>query len=125
MMRKAFIGLGWLFVAAVAVQFFLAGLGVLGGEGIEAHRQWGFTAMHLLPVLMLVAAIVGRMGRIVIGLTIVLFVLVFLQPLFAAADLDPRWLRSIHVLNALVIGLLGFYLAQRGTRLIRSGSTAA
>ena len=124
-MRKVFVGLGWLFVAAVAVQFFLAGLGVLGGEGIEAHRQWGFTALHLLPVLMLIAAIAGRMGRTVIGLTIALFVLVFLQPLFAAADLDPPWLRSLHVLNALIIAMVGFYLAQRGTRLIRTAPTAA
>ena len=42
-----------------------------------------------------------------IGMTIGVFVLVFLQPLFAAPDLDPQWLRSLHVLNALFIaGLL-------------------
>lgn len=118
-MRKIFTGLAWLFVVAVAVQFLLAGLGVLGGEDLEAHRQWGYTALHLIPVLMLIAAIAGRMGWTVIGVTIGLFVLVFLQPLFAAPDLDPRWLRALHVLNALVIALLGYYLAQRGTR--RSG----
>lgn len=118
-MRKVFVGLAWLFVVAVAIQFLLAGLGVLGGKSLEAHRQWGFTALHLIPLLMLVAAIVGRMGWTVIGPTIGLFVLVFLQPLFAAPDLDPRWLRSFHVLNALFIGLLGYYLAQRETRGIR------
>jgi hypothetical protein len=78
--RKTFVGLAWLFVLAVAIQFLLAGLGVLGGESIEAHRQWGFVVLHLIPILMLVAAIIGRMGRSVIGLTILLFLLVFLQP---------------------------------------------
>jgi len=114
--RKIFAGLAWLFVLAVAIQFFLAGLGVLGGESLEAHRQWGFIVLHLLPILMIVAAIVGRMGRTVVGLTVLLFLLVFVQPLFADPALDPRWLRSIHVLNALFIFALGFYLAQRGPR---------
>ena len=118
--RKFFVGFAWLFVLAVAIQFLLAGLGVLGGESIEAHRQWGFIVLHLIPILMLIAAIVGRMGRTVLGLTAALFLLVFLQPLFADPELDPRWLRSLHVLNALFIFALGYRLAQRGTRTLRS-----
>jgi hypothetical protein len=61
---------------------------------------------------MLVAAIVGRMGRSVIGLTVLLFLLVFLQPLFADPELNPQWLRSLHVLNALFILVLGLHLAR-------------
>ncbi len=113
MARKVFQVLAWLFVLAVAFQFLLAGLGILGGESLEPHRQWGFVALHLIPVLMLIAAIVGRMGRMgrrVIGTTIAVFVLVFLQPLFAAQDLEPQWLRSLHVLNALFIAALGYDL---------------
>ena len=123
--RKIFAGLAWLFVLAVAIQFFLAGLGVLGGESLEAHRQWGFIVLHLLPILMIVAAIVGRMGRTVIGLTVLLLLLVFVQPLFADPALDPRWLRSLHVLNALFIFALGSYLAQRGTKTVRGMTVAA
>jgi hypothetical protein len=123
--RKIFVGLAWLFVLAVAIQFFLAGLGVLGGDSLEAHRQWGFIVLHLLPILMIVAAIVGRMGRTVIGLTVLLFLLVFVQPLFADPALDPRWLRSLHVLNALFIFALGSYLAQRGTKTVRGMTVAA
>jgi Family of unknown function (DUF6220) len=116
MARTSFVGLAWLFVLAVAIQFLLAGLGVLGGESIEAHRQWGFIVLHLIPILMLVAAIVGRLGRSVIGLTLLLFLLVFVQPLFADPGLDPQWLRSLHVLNALVIFVLGLHLARREAR---------
>lgn len=117
MARRSFVGLAWLFVLAVAIQFLLAGLGVLGGETMEAHRQWGFIVLHLIPILMLIAAIIGRMGRTVLGLTVVLFLLVFVQPLFADAQLDPRWLRSLHVLNALFIFVLGHHLAQRSRKL--------
>jgi uncharacterized protein DUF6220 len=123
--RKSFVGLAWLFVLAVVIQFLLAGLGVLGGESIEAHRLWGFTILHLIPILMLIAAIVGRMGRTVIALTVVLFLLVFLQPLFADPELAPRWLRSLHVLNALFIFALAHHLAQRATRTVRSMTVAA
>ncbi len=117
--RKIFVWLAWLFVLATVIQFLLAGLGVLGGESMEAHRQWGFIVLHLIPILMLIAAIVGRMGRAVLGLTALLFLLVFLQPLFADPALHPRWLRSLHVLNALFIFALGYHLAQRGTRTLR------
>jgi hypothetical protein len=118
--RKILVGLAWLFVLAVAIQFLLAGLGVLGGESLEPHRQWGFIVLHLLPILMLIAAIVGRMGRTVIVLTVVLFLLVFLQPLFADPELHPQWLRSLHVLNAVFIFALGYHLAQRGTKTVRA-----
>ncbi|HVD69883.1 MAG TPA: DUF6220 domain-containing protein [Actinomycetota bacterium] len=117
--RKVFLVLAWSFVVAVAIQFLLAGLGVLGGESLEPHRQWGFVVLHLIPLLMLIAAIVGRMGRTVIGMTIGAFVLVFLQPLFAAPDLDPQWLRSLHVLNALFIAGLAYDLVRRASSISR------
>ena len=86
---------------------------------MEPHRQWGFVVLHLIPLLMLIAAIVGRMGRTVIGMTIGAFVLVFLQPLFAAPDLDPQWLRSLHVLNALFIAGLAYDLVRRASSISR------
>jgi len=121
---RIFVGLAWLFVLAVAIQFLLAGLGVLGGESLEAHRQWGFVVLHLIPILMFTAAIIGRMGRTVISLTVALFLLVFLQPLFADPEIDPVWLRSLHVLNAVFIFALGQYLAQRATRTVRGMTDA-
>jgi hypothetical protein len=62
---------------------------------------------------MFIAAIVGRMGRTVLILTGSLFLLVFVQAVFADPELDPQWLRSLHVLNALFIFALGVHLTQR------------
>ena len=110
--KPAFSALAYLFLIGVGIQFLLAGLGVLGGESIEAHRQFGFTALHLIPLLMIVVAAVGKMGKKTIGMSIVLFLLVFIQPLFADEGLDPMWLRSLHVLNAFIITVLSLHIAQ-------------
>jgi len=67
---------------------------------------------------MLIAAIVGRIGRTVLALTVLLFLLVFVQPLFAEPQLDPRWLRSLHVLNALFIFALLTIWDKRGRKLL-------
>jgi hypothetical protein len=90
--RKVFVVLAWAFVLAVAIQF---------------------------PILVLIAAVFGLMGRAVIGMTIGVFVLVFLQPLFAAPELDPHGLRPLHVLNVLIIAFPGYDLVQRGSSIAR------
>jgi hypothetical protein len=114
----------YLFLVAVTIQFFLAGLGVMGGESIEAHRQMGFIGLHLIPLLMFGAAIAARAGRLTIGMIVVLFLLVGLQSLWLELD-DPMWLRSIHVLAALVIYVLGHHITQRANRLTPASAAVA
>lgn len=92
---------------------------------MEPHRQLGFLVLHLVPILMLIAAIVRRMERTVIALTGGLILLVFLQSLFVDAQLDPRWLRALRVLNALSIFALGHHLTQRGTWTVRDSAVTA
>jgi Family of unknown function (DUF6220) len=114
----------YLFLIAVAIQFFLAGLGVLGGESIEAHRQWGYFALHLIPLGMFGFAIAAKAGRVTIGMIVLLFVLVFLQPLFADESLDPKWLRSFHIFDALIIYILGHHITLRANRLSPAAAAA-
>ena len=123
--RKAFVGLAWLFVLAVAIQFLLAGLGVLGGESMEAHRQWGFIVLHLIPILMFIAAIVGRMGRNVLGPTGGA-----VPARVCAAALRRRGAPStlattLHVLNALFVFALGYRLARARRRTVWGMGVAA
>lgn len=114
--KPVFSGLAYLFLIGVGVQFLLAGLGALGGESIEAHRGFGFSVLHLIPILMIVVSAIGKMGKKTIGMSVILFVLVFIQPMFADPELDPMWLRSLHVLNAFVITVLSIHIAQASGR---------
>ncbi len=113
--RTAYVALAWLFVLGVVIQFLLAGLGVMADEGMGAHAGLG-DALTVVTVVLFLLAFVGRMGRVIIGGSAVLFLLVLLQSLWADDDLDPEALRSLHVLAALAIFAVGHYLAQTATR---------
>lgn len=91
--------LGFLLV----IQFFLAGLGTIGGESIDAHRGVG-SLMELLTLVLLILALLARYRGPLLGMTIFLFVATVLQSLWVNID-DPLWIHSIHVLMALVIAL--------------------
>jgi hypothetical protein len=92
-----------LFLAAVVLQFFLAGLGLdqLGAEGMDSHETLGHV-LELASVILLVLSFVARFDRVTIGLTAILTVLVILQSMWVNLD-DPRWLRSFHVLGGVAI----------------------
>jgi hypothetical protein len=125
--RQAYMGLAYLMLIGVLVQVFLAGVGIFGnfGDDLDPHRDFGFIVLHLIPLLMFIASLVGRMRWWFIGLTFLLFALVFLQPLF----LDPededvsKWINAIHPTMAIVIFALSHFLAQRATLLSRGEAT--
>jgi hypothetical protein len=87
----------------LTVQFFLAGLGVLGGESIEPHRTVGHV-MEPVSLILLVLAVLARYRGALLGMSIALFVFIVLQSVWIDID-NPQWLRGIHVLMALVIAM--------------------
>jgi hypothetical protein len=113
------MGLAWLYVLGIVVQFFLAGLGLLGGESMEAHEGFGYAVLHLYPILMLIAAAVGRVGRNLLIMSVVLVVIVFVQPTWVS-EFRGEFLGSIHVIAALVIFVLAHMIAQQTTSLVRN-----
>ncbi|MFL5958985.1 MAG: DUF6220 domain-containing protein [Gaiellaceae bacterium] len=124
-MRWAGAAHRWLltvFIVGVAVQFFLAGLGVFRvdhvatktGTALTEDRFDNFFDPHvalgnilfLVAILVFLAALLARVGRPRIFAMLALPVLVFLQSIFA--NTGPSWFRALHVLNAFVIaGLAG------------------
>ena len=110
--RVLFRWLAYLFLLGVAIQFFLAGFGVLGGHSIDPHKAFA-GVLEIIALLLIAVAIWGKMGAPVIGMAVVLFVLIVLQYLWASESLSPQWLRSFHVFDALLIAFLGYHLAER------------
>jgi hypothetical protein len=101
----------WLFVLGVAIQFFLAGLGVLGGEDIEPHEALG-SLLTLVSLILLLLAYFGKQDKPIIGMCAVLLILGILQSVWVNID-DPQFLQAFHVFDALLIAGIAQHLAQR------------
>lgn len=107
----AFTATAWLFLGCVVVQVFLAGMGVFGGAGYDAHRTFGYV-FGWLTLALLVLAIVGRMGRATIIGASALLVLFALQSLFVALRADVPWAAALHPVNALAIFFVAWHLVR-------------
>ena len=105
-------------VVVVVVQFFLAGLGVFGSTGYDAHRGVGFVLLAASLVL-LVLAVVAKLPKRVITLAAVLLGLNILQAVLANIDDVPE-LAALHVVNALAIFVLAHFIMRRSWRYLPS-----
>jgi hypothetical protein len=101
----------WLFLAALAVQIFLAGMGLagLGSGDMEAHIGLGWT-LHLPVLLILVAALLARVGRPTIWWVLVFFVIGAIQPILATMDAVPL-IAALHPLGAVLLTIITVKLA--------------
>jgi len=117
--RQVYMGLAYLFVLGVLVQVFLAGAGIFGnsGDDLNPHRDFAHV-LELLALLMLVAALVGRMRWAFIGGAVGLFVLIELQYAWVSDD-NSRWIKAIHPAMALVLFAVAHFFAQRAGRLLK------
>jgi hypothetical protein len=124
--RKILSGLAWLYLAGIALQFFFAGLGLLGGETMKAHNDFGWAVLHLYPILMLIAALAGRVWqtRTLMIMIVALVLLVFIQPILAAEG-RGEITGALHLPNALLIAYLTLEVAKRSTALARTGAAVA
>ncbi len=111
-----------LFLFGVVLQFFFAGLALLGGEDWEMHRGFGWSALTLTPVLILVVAYLAKVGRVTLFLSVALVILAVIQP-FWVSEFEGEFLGSMHVLGALVIFTLAHHVALRAMREMRGATT--
>lgn len=113
--RAARTGYRWLllvFLLAVAVQIFLAGLGVFsfgngdragGGHAFSAHQGLGF-ALAGVSILILVLAIAARAGRLALWLAGALVVQTcLLQSMLDGLAGDTAVFGGLHALDGLLI----------------------
>ena len=109
--------LAWLILVGLVVQVFFAGLGVFGGASWELHVAWGHW-FELLYLLLLLLSLVGRMGRRAILLSLLLFVLIWVQVLLPALRTSVPVVSALHPVNALVL-IYVTHLTARAARSFR------
>jgi hypothetical protein len=119
--RRLYALAAWVFVACVLIQLFLAGMGVFAGyQNFFAHRDFAYL-FGWLTLVMVVAALLGRLPRRMIVLSALLLGLMALQSVFIAFRTQQPAIAALHPVNGGLILVLALWLAQRaGTRVSTS-----
>lgn len=113
-MRQVHAATAWVYVAAIVVQVFLAGMSIpqLGGSGSFAtHRDFGYL-IGLVSLVLLVTAILARVGRRRISQALGLLVLYVIQSSLPYMDPGLPAVAALHPVNALLMFGLGFLYAR-------------
>jgi Family of unknown function (DUF6220) len=117
--RYAFALVVWLFLIGVVVQTLYAGLGLFdGAANLEVHVGLGWT-LHLVPILVLIAAALGRVGRGTLMWSVALLLTVGIQPFLPGFRTSVPVLAALHPVNALLIFGVTALLARRSLDLVR------
>ena len=110
--HRAHEGASWLFAACVVVQVFLAGLGVFDDPGaFVTHREFGYL-FGWLTLVVLILSLVGRMGRRLVGASLLLLIQFGLQSVLVAVRDSQPVIAALHPLNGMAILLVTVALAR-------------
>lgn len=120
----AYATLSGLFLLAVAVQVFLAGLGAFHhhgdpGPGFGPHVALGDRLGLAATVVALVALVARASGRTVVGALVLAVLTEVGQHGLAQLGSGSQWFGALHALNATVILLLAAGLARSAVRRVR------
>jgi len=122
--RYAYVATVWLFVAFLVAQIYFAGLGLFETPpDMELHRGFGWF-VHILDLLLIVVALLGRVGRPTIWWVVALFLTSAIQPFLATARTDLPLVAALHPLNAVVVSLITVKLALESPRFLRMEAVA-
>jgi hypothetical protein len=123
-MRKAFryvlLVIAGVFVAAIVVQVFFAGLMLFGQAGSrELHENTGYI-LGTAGALFLIVPALARASMRVIILGIILAIVTYFQPFLTFARETSPYIAALHPVNALLIFTLSLVLFWRALALVQS-----
>lgn len=95
-------GLVWVLLAGLLVQIYFAGVFLFGAGPTSFHENWGYMFWLLTP-LMVVLALVGGLGRRLIGLSVLLVILTTVQVNLPHLRASIPWAAALHPVNALAM----------------------
>ena len=117
--RFVLLGYSWLFVAAIVVQVYFAGLLLFGQEGGQGlHETTGYI-LGTAGALFLLLPALARAGTPAIIVGLVLALITFFQPNLTFARDDSPLIAALHPVNALLIVALSVWMVRRATGLVR------
>jgi Family of unknown function (DUF6220) len=101
-MTPIFRWLAWLVAAGLVIQFYFAGAALFGATTFQPHRALG-DGLAAAILLVLVVALIARLGRRVLGLVAVLTALTIVQVILPSLRSGSLWLAALHVVNAAIL----------------------
>ncbi len=123
--RTIHLVVAWLFVAGLVIQVFLAGLGVFSGPtSFVTHRDVGY-GLSVVPIVLLVAGVLGGLGRRLAVLAVLVFGLFILQSVFVAMRASAPSIAALHPVNGFLIVLLALIIARDSWAARASASASA
>ena len=122
--RRLFLAATWLFVLGLLYQVYLAGMGVFAGS-FDTHAGWGNYVIGPLTIVLFVLALIGRVGRRDIALTVVLFVqgAILQSVLVLQRETSPE-IAALHPVNGVLMLIIGIYLGVDAWRMVRADRAA-
>ena len=104
--------LSLLLAAGLVVQVFLAGLGVFESPArFTIDRDFGYT-LSVLPLLLIIAGLVGGMGRRIALLALAAGLLFVLQSVFVALRGSAPMVAALHPVNGFLMLLIALVIAR-------------
>ena len=117
----AYAVFAWIFVATLVIQVFLIGLALFDDESFrETHRQFGFTAVGLASLLLLIFGLLARPGRREVGLLVGIFVLYMVQTSLPGFQESYPVVAALHPVLALGLFAMGLQIARLSTARARA-----
>ena len=114
--RLIHAGLALVFPVGLAVQIFLAGLGVFDGpQAFATHRDVGYM-LQAVPFLLEILGLIAGVPRRLTGLAVVIFLLFFVQSILVAMRADAPSVAALHPVNGFLITILSVVLARDAWR---------
>ncbi len=111
--RIAYLIVAWLFVVAVIIQVFLAGLSLFASAANwGAHRGFGYS-ISFLALLLIGLAFLGRIPRAIGRWLALLFVVYAIQTVLPNLRRDAPLVAALHPVNALAVFWIGLTHARR------------
>jgi len=123
--RYAYFALAWGFLAGLVVQVFFIGLALFAGSNnLALHVNLGWI-LHLMPILILVAAALARAGRQQILLAGALALTVFVVPILVLLRESAPVVAALHPVGALLAFWVAVFVARGASQLLRNATSGA